>query len=49
MEHKRIYGKFPEFPDDEVWQQAGFRFIAPIEGQPIPENEPPKEDTKGSI
>ena len=47
MEHKRIYGKFPEFPDDEVWQKVGFRFVAPVEGQVIPEIEQPKEETKG--
>lgn len=28
MDHKRSTGKFPEFPDDEVWQQPGFKFDA---------------------
>ena len=35
MEHKRIFGKFPEFPQDEVWQEASFKFIPPVEGQVI--------------
>lgn len=48
MEHKRIYGKFPEFPEDEVWKQAGFHFIPPVEGQPIIENEVVKEEAKGN-
>ena len=33
MEHKRLYGKFPEFPEDEVWQKPGFQFVAPVDGQ----------------
>lgn len=48
MEHKRIYGKFPEFPEDEVWKQAGFTFIPPVEGQTIVESELVKEETKDS-
>jgi IQ and AAA domain-containing protein len=26
MEYKRLNGKFPEFPADEVWQQPNFKF-----------------------
>ena len=50
MEHKRIFGKFPEFPEDEVWQTPGFQFIPAIEGQAAPvesaegEKEAPKEE-----
>ena len=47
MEHKRIHGKFPEFPEDEVWQKPGFQFIPPVEGRPITNNEQAAEETKG--
>lgn len=50
MEHKRIFGKFPEFPEDETWQKPGFQFVAPVEGQAAAAEEPKadKED-KGTI
>ena len=28
MEHKRVSGKFPEFPDDTIWQHPTFKFGA---------------------
>ena len=46
MEHKRIFGKFPEFPEDEVWQKSGFAFVPPVEGQPLPSDEAPKAEEK---
>ncbi|KAJ3249433.1 Dynein regulatory complex protein 11 [Chytriomyces hyalinus] len=40
MEYKRVHGKFPDFPEDSVWQQPGFqigitddgKLAAPAEG-----------------
>lgn len=26
MEFKRVSGKFPDFPEEEVWKTAGFKF-----------------------
>jgi hypothetical protein len=46
MEHKRIFGKFPEFPPDEVWQKPGFQFVAPVEGQAISAEPPATEEKK---
>ena len=46
MEHKRIFGKFPDFPDDEIWQKDGFKFIPPIEGKPVAPIESSKEESK---
>ena len=47
MEHKRINGKFPDFPDDEIWQKQGFQFIPPVEGAQVVETVAPKTEPKG--
>ena len=26
MEFKREHGKFPDFPEEQVWKQSGFKF-----------------------
>jgi hypothetical protein len=35
MEYKRINGKFPDFPEDEVWQRPDFKFSAANLGNEI--------------
>ncbi|KAJ3254876.1 Dynein regulatory complex protein 11 [Boothiomyces macroporosus] len=37
MEYKRINGKFPEFPTQEVWQKPDFKFSVDKEPEAIPE------------
>ncbi|KAL2917952.1 COPII coat Sec23p-Sfb3p heterodimer component [Polyrhizophydium stewartii] len=48
MEFKRVNGKFPDFPEEEIWQKPGFKFTlhqASL-GEPGAEGEKPKEEEK---
>ncbi|ORY51588.1 hypothetical protein BCR33DRAFT_752854 [Rhizoclosmatium globosum] len=51
MEYKRVNGKFPDFPEDSVWQMPGFQFgqapIAAAEPAATPETPSGKGKGKG--
>ncbi|KAJ3302620.1 Dynein regulatory complex protein 11 [Kappamyces sp. JEL0829] len=48
MEYKRINGKFPEFPEEEVWKQPDFKFtLETTDAKPAaPEPEKSEKDSK---
>ncbi|KAJ3030613.1 UNVERIFIED_CONTAM: Dynein regulatory complex protein 11 [Siphonaria sp. JEL0065] len=49
MEFKRVNGKFPDFPDDSVWQLPGFQFgmPPPVSAEPVEAATPSGKDKKG--
>ncbi|KAI8929927.1 hypothetical protein BC831DRAFT_441619 [Entophlyctis helioformis] len=50
MEYKRVNGKFPDFPEETVWQRAGFKFTLyqPNQTDPNGDGDKSKEDEKPS-
>lgn len=48
MEYKRINGKFPDFPAEEVWKEANFKFSIENSGEvkPVEEEKTEKEAGK---
>ncbi|KAI9336953.1 hypothetical protein BDR26DRAFT_864270 [Obelidium mucronatum] len=49
MEFKRVNGKFPDFPDDSLWQLPGFQFgmPPPVSAEPVEATTPSGKDKKG--